>query len=441
MVGRYGKGGTMMNARRVSGLVLSCLSASAGGVALAQDWPQWRGPNRDAKAAAFNAPKTWPKELTRKWKVNVGLGDATPALVGDRLFVFTRQEANEVISALDAASGKEVWQDKYEAQGATGPSSGHAGPRCSPTVADGKVLTLGVRGTLSCTEAASGKKLWRKDDFSGAAPDFFTASSPLVVDGLTIAPLGGRENGAIVAYDLTTGDQKWKWASGSPGYASPVLMTAGGTKLIIAETDRKIVTVGAADGKPVWEAPYAPEGRGYNASTPLVDGQTVIFSGSGRGVKAMKLEKQGDGFGPKELWLNQENSVQFNTPVLKDGLIYGLDGGNRFFCIKAQDGKTAWTGPAGQPEEEKKEKGGGDGRRGRGGRGGRGGYGSIVDAGAVLMALTPSSELVVFQPSDKEYVELAKIKVADTPTYAHLVVSGNRLFVKDQDSLALFTIE
>src|SRR6266540_5431448 len=171
MVDHYGKGGKMMNARRVSALVLSCLSASAVSVVRAQDWPQWRGPNRDAKAAAFNAPKTWPKELTRKWKVTVGLGDATPALVGDRLYVFTRQEANEVISSLDAACGKEGWQDKYEAQGATGPASGHAGPRCSPTVADGKVLTLGVRGTLSCTEAASGKKLWRKDDFSGAAPD------------------------------------------------------------------------------------------------------------------------------------------------------------------------------------------------------------------------------------------------------------------------------
>src|SRR6185503_7147255 len=152
----------------------------------------------------FTAPKTWPKELTQNWKATVGQADTTPALVGDKLYVFSRQGGEEVTRCLDAATGKEVWSDKYAAQGATGPASGHAGPRSSPTVADGKVVTLGVRGTLSCTEAASGKKLWRKDDFAGAWPQFFTSSSPLVVDGLCIAQLGGRDNGAMVAYDLSS---------------------------------------------------------------------------------------------------------------------------------------------------------------------------------------------------------------------------------------------
>src|SRR5215467_15383094 len=89
----------------------------------AQDWPQWRGPNRDAKAAGFTAPKTWPKELTQKWKVSVGEGVATPSLVGDKLYVFSRQEGGEVIRCLDAATGKELWKDKYDSLGATGPAS------------------------------------------------------------------------------------------------------------------------------------------------------------------------------------------------------------------------------------------------------------------------------------------------------------------------------
>jgi outer membrane protein assembly factor BamB len=392
---------------------ICALAASAG------DWPQWRGPNRDAKAAAFVAPETWPKDLKQQWKVPVGDGVATPALVGDKLYVFTRQEGNEIIRCLDASTGKEIWQDKYEAQGATGPAQGFAGPRSSPTVADGKVVTLGVRGTLSCLDAATGKKLWRKDDFAGKLPRFFTSCSPIVVDGLCIVQLGGESGGAIVAYNLATGDEKWKWTDDGTAYSSPVLYREGGSKAIVAETAKSIVALAVSDGKLLWQTPFPPQGRAYNACTPIVDGETIIFSGSGRGTKGVKVEKDGDQLVAKELWSNKENGVQFNTPVVKNGLVFGITDRDSLFCINAQDGKTAWTEPI-------------KGRRG---------YGSIVDAGAVLLALTPNSELIVFQPSDKEFKELARYKVADSPTYAYPVVSGRRVFIKDQDSLVLWTIE
>jgi hypothetical protein len=158
----------------------------------------------------------------------------------------------------------------------------------------------------------------------------------------------------------------------------------------------------------------------------------------------VKLEKGGDGFAAKELWKNPDNSVQFNTPVLKSGFLYGLTAGNDVFCLNAQDGKTAWTAPLSPPApaetaaEAPPE--GGKKRGGRGG-GGRGGFGSVVDVGSVLFALTPASELVVFQPDPKAYSELARIKVAASPTHAYPVVSGNRIFVKDQDSVALLTIQ
>ncbi len=432
----------MTNAKRTAVLVFSGMVFFVAGRSLAQDWPQWRGPNRDAKAADFKAPKTWPKQLTQKWKVAVGDGVATPALVGDKLYVMARQDGNEITRCLDAATGKELWQEKYESLGATGPAAGFSGPRSSPAVANGKIVTLGVRGMLSCLDAATGKKLWRKDDFH-AWPMFQPSSSPIIVDDLCIAQLGGRENGAIVAYDLASGDQKWKWTGESPGYASPVLMTIGGTKLIVAETERRIVAVNAADGKLVWETPYAVQGRGYNAVTPVVDGQTLIYAGSGRGTKAVKLERGGDGFVAKELWSNADKSVQFSSPVIKNGLVYGLSSGNELFCINAQNGQTAWSAPIakggeGQPENGPRGPGGG----GRGGRGGGGGgYGSLVDAGSVLLALTPGSELIAFQPGDKAYTELARIKVADTQTHAYPVVSGNRLFIKDKDSVTLWTID
>jgi outer membrane protein assembly factor BamB len=432
----------MRNATVIQGLLLGSVLLLGTSVAAAQDWPQWRGPNRDARATGFKAPKTWPKELTQKWKVAVGDGVATPALVGDKLYVFTRQGNDEILRCLDATNGKEIWQNKYEAVAVTRPASQFPGPRSSPAVADGKVVTLGVGGVLSCLDATSGKVIWRKD--TKVWPRFFTASSPIIVDDLCIAQVGTESSGGIIAYDLSTANERWKWTNAGPAYASPVLLTLGGDKVIVAETDKSIVAVRVADGKELWDTPYAVSGRGrgYNACTPMVNGQIIMYSGSNRGTKAVKLEKQGDKLESKELWNNPEESVQFNTPVLKDGLLCGLSQSNQLFCLNAQTGKTAWTAQLGQAGGGGgRPGGGGGGRPGRGGMMGRGGYGSIVDAGSVLLALTPSAQLVVFAPSDKKFEQLASYKVAADGTYAYPVVSGNRIFIKDRDSVILWTVD
>lgn len=428
----------MRNANPTTGVMVGCVMLLAANGVFAQDWPQWRGPHRDAKVTGFQAPKTWPKELTKKWQVTVGEGVATPALVGDKLYVFCRQDGNEVLRCLDAASGKELWQDKYPADAPTRPGSGFnnefVGPRSSPAVADGKVVTLGVRGTLSCLDAATGKVVWRKDDFKEYWPQFFTSCSPIIVDGLCIAQLGGKEKGrgkdkgGIVSYDLATGNEKWKWTGDSTAYSSPVLDTMAGGKEIVAETDKSIVGIGVADGKLLWQTPFPVRRGGYNACTPMVDGQTIIFSGSGRGTKAVKVEKEGEKMAVKELWSNPDHGVQFNTPVVKNSLVFGISERNVLFCFSAKDGKTAWTKTLEAP------KGGGRGR-------GPSGYGSVVDAGPVLLALTPAAQLIVFEPSDKEFKQLASYKVADSQTFAYPVVSGNRIFVKDRDALTLWTIE
>jgi outer membrane protein assembly factor BamB len=393
--------------------------AVSASCAWAQDWPQWRGANRDGKATGFNAPKEWPKELTQKWKVTVGLGDASPAVVGNKLYVFARQDADEVIRCLDAANGKELWAEKYDAPRVSGPSASvHSGPRSSPAVADGKVVTLGVGGVLSCVDAATGKLLWRKDDFSGKRPRFYTASSPIVTDGLCVAQLGGEANGGIVAYDLTSGDQKWEWTGDGTAYASPMILTVDGTRMVVTLTAKNIVGIGVANGKLLWEAPFPTQGMNYNAATPIVDGRTVIYAGAGRGTKAIKIEKRADGFAAKELWSNPDNGVQFDSPVLKGGQIYGVSQRGVLFCLDAQSGKTLWTAELG----------------------GRG-FGSIVDAGSALLALTPKGELTVFEPSGKEYKKLTGYKVAETETYAYPVPAGKGLFVKDKDAISFWAVD
>src|SRR5262249_8639648 len=145
------------------------------------------------------------------------------------------------------------------------------GPRSSPTVADGKVVTLGASGILSCLDAASGKKVWRNEDYKGSVPRFFTSSSPIIVDGFCIAQVGGRGNGAVVAFDLANGKEKWKAASEGTEYSSPVLLTIGDTKLLVAETSRNVVGVGLSDGKVLWKTPFAAADMQYNACTPIID--------------------------------------------------------------------------------------------------------------------------------------------------------------------------
>jgi outer membrane protein assembly factor BamB len=441
------------NTSRMIVITAGCFVLAGAMWAGAQDWPQWRGPNRDGKATGFTAPDKWPETLKQAWKTTVGSGDATPAVVGDKVYAFARQGGEEVILCLDANTGKELWNDKYETAAVTGAAASHPGPRSSPAVANGKVCTLGVAGVVSCLDAATGKVVWRKNEFPGY-PRFFTAMSPIIVDGLCIVQVGGQNNGAMVAYDLATGDQKWKWTGECPAYASPVLMTVGGTKVIVTETERSLLAVGAADGKELWKIAYAPQGMGYNASTPIVDGDTLIYAGQGRGIKAVKLAKEGDALVAKDVWSNAELSPQFNSPVLKGGLLFGLTQSGQLFCVNAKDGQAAWNaqlGPAGGGMRGGRGGGmggampigmGGGGRGGRGGgMGGGSGYGSIVDAGAVLLALTPSGDLVVFKPSDKAFEQVAKIKVAQGQTYAYPVAAGKRIYVKDSDAVTAFSLE
>jgi outer membrane protein assembly factor BamB len=410
----------------VFGTFMAFVNGGLSPTTQAGDWPQWRGENRDGRVTGFTPPATWPKELKKEWKIAVGEGVATPALVGNKLFVFSWEGGKEILRCLEADSGKEVWKNEYEAARATGPANSFAGARSSPAVADGKVVTVGVQGTLSCVNASNGEKIWRNVDGLGH-PGFFTSSSPIVVDGLCIAQTGGERSGGIAAYNLSDGKEKWKWNEDSTAYASPVLMTVEGTKMIVAETNQNIVGNSVENGKLLWKVPFAVMkgggggkggGKSYNSSTPIVDGQNVIFSGGNRGTRTIKIEKKGDGFEAKEVWNNKDNSVLYNTPIVHNGLVFGLTARNELFCINSE-GKTAWSSAIK----------------------GDSGYGTIVDTGSVLLSLTPAGELIVYEPSDKEFKELASYKVSSAKPYAYPVVSGNRIYVKEDKSLIMYKIE
>lgn len=401
--------------RKVSWTVVTMVAGAVlmGGVAaLAQDWPQWRGTDRDGIVPDFAAPAHWTP--TPAWEVTVGAGDATPALVGDRLYVFTRRGGEEVISCHNLADGAEIWFDSYAAPEVSGPAGRHPGPRSSPAVAEGRVVTLGASGTLSCLDAESGAVAWRCE--TGPVPRFYTSSSPLIVDGMAIVQIGSEAAGGVSAYDLASGEVRWQWTGEGPQYSSPVLMEVDGVRQVVALTAASVVGLGLADGALLWQVPFVPQGRAYNAATPTVTGDTVIITGAGRGTRALRIVRADEGFGVEELWANAEVATQYNSPVLVDGLLFGFSAGGTLFCLDAATGETRWT------DETQLD---------------RGGFGQIVSLGSAIALLPASGELVLFAPTGDAYTELAKIKVSETPTYAHPVFSGNRLFVKGEDTLTL----
>lgn len=385
----------------------------------AQDWPQWRGINRDGKVTGFKAPQVWPKELTQVWKVNVGFGDATPILVGKKIYSFTRQGTDEVVLCLDATTGKEIWKNTYVALAVTGPSTSHPGPRSTPAAANGKIVTFGVAGVLSCLDAESGKLLWRKENPANAVPTFFTSMSPLIVDGLCIAHIGKTNDGQVLALDLNTGNEKWKWTGEGPSYASPVLMTIDGLKLLIIQTEANLISLNLSDGKLLWTIPTPVQQRFYNCVTPYVDGQTIYYTGQGIGMKAIKVEKQGDKYVTKEIWSNPEVGAKWNTPVLEKGFLYGFTDTRKIYCLNAATGKTAWIDAS--PTSD---------------------FASIVDCGSSIIGLSGvTSSLIVLKPVSTAYTEEAKYKVSTTPIYASPVITGNDVYIKDAESLTLYKIK
>jgi outer membrane protein assembly factor BamB len=391
--------------------------------ALAQDWPQWRGPNRDGIVHGVQAPDKWPKTLEQDWKVEVGEGVSSPVVVGDRVFVFTRQKDDELVLCLDLVRGKELWRSEpYPAPYHWWPGEGNfsKGPRSTPTVAEGKVYTAGVSGILSCFDAKTGKVLWRKQ--SKEAPPYGGPASPLVADGLCIVHLGCDNRGdqdGLAAFDAATGDVKWRAADGSrPGSGSPIVADLAGERQVVMFTSWNLRGFSLATGKTLWAVRLDESEKN---STPLLYKELIIFADYKERLRAIRLEKGEKGITPKEVWEGDGPAPYMSTPVLAGDLLFGMSARGRgcFFCADAKTGKTLW---------ESNE------RQGCG-------YASVVNAGSVLLFLTNRGRLVVAKANSKEYEPVAEYTVSDRQTWPHPVFLGDRILIKDETTLRSLRIE
>ncbi len=390
----------------------------------AQDWTEWRGPNRDGVAKDFVAPAAWPEKLKLIWKTEVGSGYSSPVVSKDRAWIHSRKGEEEIVSCLDLKTGKVLWSKGYPVafnknQYATQMGKG---PHSTPVLYNGKLYTLGVTAILSCFDANTGELKWRKDFGAPNTSKMFcgAAFSPVVDQGNLIVYAGDDINGGIMlALDPATGKEKWKWTGEGPGYASPIIVELEGARQVVTMTDKSVIGVEAKTGKLLWRLAW-PDEWNENIVTPLLYKNMLIFSGVRKGTMAVQVTKNGAEWATKQIWHNPEIAMYMNSPVLEGDHLFGMSSKRKgqYFCLEAPTGKVLWTT---------------EGREGF--------NAAILNTKDVLLILNSDANLIVAKKSAKGFEQLAKYSVANSATHAHPVAMGKRILVKDDTSIALLAFE
>jgi len=396
----------------------------ASGALLAQepdgDWPQWRGPDRNGTLRLFTPPNPWPERLTERWQVEVGEGHATPVLVGSRIYTFSRVGEDEVMQSLDAASGDVIWRTSYPAPFSFDPSADpHGpGPKATPTFSAGRLYALGIGGVLSAFDAGDGEILWQTPAPS-VGPLFGTAASPLVDGNLVITHVGGHDDGALTAFDVSTGAVRWAWPGDGPGYSSPILTELDSTRQVITQSQNHVVSVDAATGALLWQRPFLTPYAQNSIDAVVIDDQ-VIIAGTQMPTAAFRPLRDGNAWALEDVWESGEATFYMSNALLVDRWLFGLSERNsgQYALLDTTSGDTIWTGAGRQAESA-----------------------ALVRAGQTVFSLEVDGELVVGEVTATGFEEISRYEVADSPTWAQPTISGNRVFIKDLDTLTLWTFD
>jgi outer membrane protein assembly factor BamB len=400
-----------------------CLMIATAQSALAQNWPQWRGPHRDGAVADFIAPSVWPEKLKLKWKATVGSGVSSPVAEAGRVWIHSRRGDDEVVSCLNLKSGKPLWSKSYPA-----PFAGYSaaarvgkGPYSTPVLFGGRLYTLGVTAILSCFDAQTGELIWRRDFGPVDISNMFTGAgmSPLIDRGSVIVHVGDDRRGMLLALDAASGEEKWRWSGDGPGYASPIAVEFEGERQLVTMTDKAVIGVAAQSGQLLWRIPW-PDKFNENIVTPVSYKDMLIFSGVRKGALAVRVKKQGNQWTTQEVWSNPEVCMYMSSPILDGDYLFGMSDKRKgqFFCLNAATGKVAWTT---------------EGREGS--------NAAIVSAKGVLFILTDEARLIAARMSASGFEPIKTYLVADSQTLAHPVVCGKQIIIKDAEGLTLWSLD
>ncbi len=411
----------MMNPRLAIGVLFTLVTLSP--VASAQEWAQWRGPGRDGFVAAKSAPAVWPEQLQRTWRVEVGEGYSSPVVAGGRVFVHSRRDPEEIVSAINLADGKPIWEQKYQAAFKKNQYAVEMakGPNSTPLVIDNRLFTLGVTGVLSAWDTGTGRNLWVRDFSSSIDTSKMfcgTAASPLAVNGRVVVQVGSDiHGGKILGLDPVTGKTQWEWTGLGPGYASPVVIEVAKQAQIVTLTQGSIIGIDAKDGRELWSIPFPDEWH-ENIATPLWTGSHLIISGTRQGTHAYTLAETNGKWQATEVWKNPDVAMYMSSPVFGDGVIYAHSSKKKgqLVALNAKTGAIRWAT---------------DGRAGE--------HASLLLTPTHVVFLTNGADLIVVKRGTPAYAEERRYEVAESATWAMPVLLGAKILVRDATGLLLLT--
>lgn len=380
------------------------------------DWPGFLGPTRDGHSTEKGLDGAWPKDGPPVvWAKEVGQGWAGPVVAGGRLVLFHRVGDEEVVQALDPATGKEQWAFKYPAR-YRDDFGFDEGPRSTPLIQGDRVFTLGANGDLHALDLATGAKVWHRSllaDYKADKGFFGVATSPSIAGGKLLVNVGAKGAG-IVAFDPATGKEVWKATDDPAGYSSPAVAEVGGKTLAVFLTRNGLVALEPETGTVRYTHPWRPRIReSVNAATPLVWKGDIFLSVS-YGTGAVLLRPKGDQL--DEVWANDKSlSCQYNSPVRVGDFLYGCHGrvdarAVELRCVEWATGAVKWSVP-------------------------RSGATTLIAVDGGLLGLTEAGDLIRFDADPAGYKERGRAAVLTGPVRAAPALADGRLFARDGGKL------
>ena len=398
--------------------LLITLVLTAGVVTIAaDDWPQWRGPRRDGVSKETGLLKDWPANGPRlAWRSGgIGEGYSSFAVADGRLYTLGARQNTEYVFAFAAATGEKIWE---VANGRRFNNDRGDGPRGTPTIDGDRVYVFGSSGDLTVLDAATGKVFWTQNllqKYGGSNISWGLSESPLVLSDRIIVTPGGR-GASIVALRKTDGSLIWKSQSDEPGYSSALLHPVGTIQQAVVFTAERALGIDVNDGRVLWSYNRVAN-RTANIATPIARGNHVFLSSDyGTGAGLLALTPDGNGIKAREVYFTNEMRNHHASSVLVGDYLYGFSS-SILTAMHFETGKVAW-------------------------RDRSVGKGSLVFADDRLYLFSENGVVGLAEANPQKYVEHGRfqLRTGNLPTWSHPVVSGGKLFIRDQDTLYAYDV-